>query len=273
MNENLNIYCVTNKDLKFLKNLNFYNLAAVGKNNFSKEYIRSDTLENIFHKEEYYSELTFHYWFWKNELPKYLNDENIWIGFCQKRRFWSQTKKNSLKMDLVPETNFLKFIPDEWNSYNSIICEPLDVSIKKKIKLIKKGWRNIIKDPSILFTKKKHSIELHFDMFHGYKILDKAIDLMSVKDKLKFKYYVSHNNKFNPHIMFITKPKIANKWFRDLFNWLDNCESYFDLKDLKGYETKRLFAYLAERYLSFWFKEYSNYLEWPYIFYDAEKKD
>ena len=110
-------------------------------------------------------------------------------------------------------------------------------------------------------------------MFHGYKILDKAIDLMSEKDKLKFKYYVSHNNKFNPHIMFITKPKIANKWFRDLFNWLDNCESYFDIKDLKGYETKRLFAYLAERYLSFWFKEYSNYLEWPYIFYDAEKKD
>ena len=38
MNKNLLIYCVTNKDLNFLKNLE-YKLAGVGKNKFSEEYI------------------------------------------------------------------------------------------------------------------------------------------------------------------------------------------------------------------------------------------
>ena len=37
MKKKLEIYCVTNKDLNFLRNLN-YNLAAVGKNKFPKYY-------------------------------------------------------------------------------------------------------------------------------------------------------------------------------------------------------------------------------------------
>ena len=55
-------------------------------------------MEKIFKKKEkYYSELTFHYWFWKNKLKSYRN--NDWIGFCQKRRFWlkSSSKVRNLK--------------------------------------------------------------------------------------------------------------------------------------------------------------------------------
>ena len=40
MKEKLEIYCVTNKDLKFLRDLN-YNLAGVGKNKFSDRYIKT----------------------------------------------------------------------------------------------------------------------------------------------------------------------------------------------------------------------------------------
>ena len=47
MNKNLLIYCVSNRDLEFLKKLD-YKLAGVGKSNFSKEYIKSDNLDNIF---------------------------------------------------------------------------------------------------------------------------------------------------------------------------------------------------------------------------------
>ena len=92
MIKKLDIYCVTDKDLNFLRELD-YNLAAVGKGKFSERYIRCDQKDNIFYKEEYYSELTFHYWFWKNQLKKYINNDNIWIGVCQKRRFWLQKKK------------------------------------------------------------------------------------------------------------------------------------------------------------------------------------
>jgi hypothetical protein len=91
---------------------------------------------------------------------------------------------------------------------------------------------------------------------------------MGESDREDFKNFVYNSKDFNPHIMFIAKPKITDMWFRDLFKWLDECEKIFGFKELKGYETTRLYAYLAERYLSFWFKKYSNYLEWPYIFID-----
>ena len=97
MNKNLKIFCVTNKHYKYLNKVN-YNLAAVGKNRFPKNYIRCDKGKNIFYKEEYYSELTFHYWFWKNELKKYKN-KNIWLGFCQKRRFWLKKKSNRFQIN------------------------------------------------------------------------------------------------------------------------------------------------------------------------------
>ena len=86
----MKIYCVTNTELKHLEQLNL-DLAGVGKKKFKKRYISSLVGKNIQSKERNYSELTFHYWFWKNKLKRL--DKNLWIGFCQKRRFWLQSKK------------------------------------------------------------------------------------------------------------------------------------------------------------------------------------
>ena len=111
MNKNLKIFCVTNKHYKYLNKVN-YTLAAVGKNRFPKKYIRCDKGKNIFYKEEYYSELTFHYWFWKNELKKY-KSKNIWLGFCQKRRFWLKKKSNSFQIN-----NLLKTVEKSKNCFD-----------------------------------------------------------------------------------------------------------------------------------------------------------
>ena len=259
---NLEIYCVTDKDLPYLKRLP-YNLAGVGKSNFPKEYYLANTNENIHYKEEYYSELTFHYWFWKNKLKNL--EKNTWLGFCQKRRFW--IKKNSINNN-INSYNFADFIllesQKEWTEYNSVICEPIYVNKVNKIKLLKRGFKSLIKDPRIFFNKKKQTIKLHFDMHHGYGNLDKAIDVIDSEDKDEFRAYVNNAISFNPHIMFIAKVEIANNWFSKLFPWLLRCEEIFGFDNLHGYDTKRLYAYLAERYLSFWFKKYSNYVEWPY---------
>ena len=67
MSNNLKIYCVTDKPLEKLENSHLL-LAGVGKNIFSDKYIKSDKKKNINSKEKNYSELTFHYWFWKNLL-------------------------------------------------------------------------------------------------------------------------------------------------------------------------------------------------------------
>ena len=59
-NEMIDMYCVTNRRLKFLENFD-YNLSWVGNEEYSKNYITCNTNDNIFYKEKYYSELTFHY--------------------------------------------------------------------------------------------------------------------------------------------------------------------------------------------------------------------
>jgi hypothetical protein len=55
---NLQIYCVTDKDFSYLKNLP-YKLAGVGKSNFSKEYCLANTYDNIDYKEKYIQNLLF----------------------------------------------------------------------------------------------------------------------------------------------------------------------------------------------------------------------
>jgi len=262
-NKNIKIFCVTDKVLNYHKKLP-YIYAGVGKARFPSNYLLSNNLININHKEKYYSELTFQYWFWKNKLNKV--KKNTWIGFCQKRRFWIKKNKTKSKINLDNvEKNVIYSIPKEWKEKESVICDPIYVNNVKKIKLLKRGLRSIIQNPEILFNIKKQTLKLHFDMHHGYGNLDKAIDLMNSDDKDEFKKFVNTSTSFNPHIMFIAKPTIAKKWFAKLFSWLFRCEKVFGFHNLSGYDTTRLYAYLAERYLSFWFKKYTKYIEWPVV--------
>ena len=263
--DNLDLYCITNKKLLFLENTPL-KLVAVGKDKFSDEYLRCDNKINIYNKEKYYSELTFHYWYWKN----YLHDtKKDWIGFCQKRRFWIKSEENKHTINTENLNDYLiNEIENKLDSYESIICNPIDVSGIKKTKIIKRGWKNLIKDPSIIFKNKKQTIALHFDMHHGYKNLETAANLLDNNDKNDFLLYINNNTFFNPHIMCIARPEILDKWFATLFSWLDRCEEEFGFDNLKGYDTLRLYAYLAERYLSFWFKKYTNYKEQPWVSID-----
>ena len=96
MNNKLEIYCVTNKKLSYLENFD-YNLATVGTDSFSDKYIKCNYGDNIFNKEKYYSELTFQYWYWKNKLDI---NQNNWLGFCQKRRFWIKKNSTNESIDL-----------------------------------------------------------------------------------------------------------------------------------------------------------------------------
>tara|TARA_Y100001970_G_scaffold72426_1_gene91897 strand:- start:211 stop:1020 length:810 start_codon:yes stop_codon:yes gene_type:complete len=266
--QKIEMYCVTDKDLYYLSELN-YNLCAVGQGSFPSNYIRCDNKINIYEKEKNYSELTFHYWYWKNIFRF---SKSNWIGFCQKRRFWIKQKSDLKSVNFANlKENILTHIPNDLEKYDSIICKPISVSQPKKIKIIKRGWKNLFKDPSILFSEKKCSIELHFDMHHGYGILEKAINLLPDNDREEFKKYVKTRNTFNPHIMFISKKNVLDKWFNSLFSWLKKCENEFGFNKLEGYDTTRLYAYLAERYLSFWFKKYSNYFEHPWIALDVRR--
>ena len=66
-----------------------------------------------------------------------------------------------------------------------------------------------------------------------------------------------------------SKPKIINEWFINLFEWLNKCEKIFGFESLMGYDSQRLYAYLAERYLSYWFRNNTKFLEWPWTFIEV----
>ena len=261
----IKFYCVTNKEIDFIKDKNFY-FGWVGKGNPPHSYLRCDEGDNIYHKEKYYSELTFHYWFWKNLLKH--ENEDTWIGFCQKRRYWIKESTT----EIINKSNINKYLLkqiDNTQNFDSIICHPINTYGVKKTKLFKRGWKNLIRNPLIFFNKNYQNIEVQFDMHHGFENLKKAINLLDQEDKKEFLNFVKTENKFNPHIMFISKKKIINEWFKTLFKWLKKCEEEFGFKDLTGYDKTRLYAYLAERFLSFWFKKYTNYKEQAWTFIDV----
>ena len=50
-----------------------------------------------------------------------------------------------------------------------------------------------------------------------------------------------------------------------------NAKKYSKNFNLDTYGKKRIYGFLAERYLPFWFKENSKTLNWPYIYFDTNK--
>ena len=109
-------------------------------------------------------------------------------------------------------------------------------------------------------------------MFHGVGILDKAIDLLDDNNREDFRKFVYEKTSYNQGNMFITKSKeIMNNYYETIFSWLEKCEKEFGF-ELEGYGKKRIYAFLAERFLPFWFKKNYKTMEWPIFFYDIRKE-
>ena len=56
--------------------------------------------------------------------------------------------------------------------------------------------------------------------------------------------------------MFICKnTKILYQFYDEIFPWLFKCENEFKNFNLEGYEKKRIYGFLAERFMPYWFKK------------------
>ena len=121
--------------------------------------------------------------------------------------------------------------------------------------------------------KKGRTIRFHFDMFHGNGVLDKALNLLNNEDKADFREYVNTRTSFNQGNMFFCRSKkIMNQYYETIFEWLERCEKVFGF-DLEGYGNIRLYAFLAERFMPYWFNKNSKVLEWPIIFHDLNNEN
>lgn len=263
------MFCIsTNPNhLQLIKNLN-YTPVGLGEfffnNNWENDKYRLK--KNISNKNAYYGEYTFHYKLWKNNtLP-----EKKWIGFCQYRKFWVKKKITSKILTFKKFKSItLQEIPKKINSYEVIIGNPLYVNQIKVSKIIKKNFKKILLDPLMLIKKKKRTIKFHFDLMHGDGNLEKAISVLDHQNKNDFLDFVKSEFSFNPHNMFICKnKKILMNYYDSVFPWLKKCEKIFGFKNLEGYGLKRIYGFLAERYLSYWFKKYTKHYIMPIYFKD-----
>ena len=265
------MYCITIKDNHYEKiNKLGYLPVGLGKNISSSKFILDNTGENISAKNPFYGEYSFHYWLWKNELKNL--GEKEWIGFCQYRKFWSITQQKN-KYTNLEELNLdlIKKIPEEYDKFETILGEPLYINQLRLSKFFKKNFLKIIFNPNLLYDKNKRSIKFHFDLMHGEGNLDKAISLLEKNDRNDFNVFVNTEVAFNPHNMFICKSsKILDNYYNTIFPWLKRCENEFGFQ-LKGYGLKRIYGFLAERFMSYWFKKYTKYSTLPIIFQDIDE--
>ena len=260
--------CLHNELLNKVKELNYIPV-GLGGESFSSDWLLDNKDKNISNKNSYYGEYSFHYWLWKNELDKIPDD--TWIGFCAYRRFWQkENKKLGNKFDF--NSVVMKDIPFEWNDYDVILGNKIKIDGLKLMKVIKYGKKAILRNPKAIF-KNGRNIRFQFDMFHGCGVLDKAIDLLNVADRDNFRDYVNSETSYNQGNMFVCKSKKKkNFYYEYIFEWLEKCERVFGF-DLKGYGNVRIYAFLAERFLPYWFNKNAKVKEWPILFHDLKKEN
>ena len=275
--KNLSMFCLSlyGEHLNNLKKINYIPV-GLGENNFNNEWLRDNTKQNISNKNKYYGEYTFHYWFWKNMIDE-ISDKN-WIGFCAYRRYWANhnnMKSNELNK-IINNQNFrehvLQDVKNDWSNYETILGERIPFGKIKLSKIIKNGGIKSILRNLNSFIKNQTTVKFHFDIFHGNEKIDKAIDLLEIKERSDFRIFIN-NQSFNKENMFICRSKkIIKEYYNSVFPWLQRCENIFGF-NLNAWHEIRIYAFLAERYLSYWFNKYTAVKEWPIFFYDTNKNN
>ncbi len=264
---NISIFCLTlnPEHEQQIKDLSYIPV-GLGNKIFSKNCLSDKPGNNISYKNPFYGEYTFHYWIWKNYLE---NINTQWVGFCQYRKFF-------LKEEKLPEIesydqlnkSIIKNIDDNLLDYDCILGKKFSVQNYKMSKILKHHFLEFCKNPSKLIFKNKRNLKFHFDLFHGKGNLDEAINLLDDENKNDFKFFMENETNFNPHNMFICKVDILQKYYDAVIPWLEKCEKKFGFDNLDGYGLKRIYGFLAERFLSYWFTKNFKVKELPIIVKD-----
>ncbi len=250
--KNISFFCLTldPDHEEIIKDLSFIPV-GLGDKKFSDNCFSDKTELNISTKNSFYGEYTFHYWIWKNYLNKIKTD---WIGFCQYRKFFMIEKIENKDLEFKKFRSKLMIdVEKEKLEFDCILGKKFSVENYKLSKIFKNHLIEFLSKPSLLLNKKKRNLKFHFDLFHGKGNLNKAIDLLNNEDRDGFKNFVNTETSFNPHNMFICKTSILKNYYEIIFPWLEKCEKIFGFNDLDGYGLKRIYGFLAERFLSYWF--------------------
>ena len=260
----ISIYCLTlnPEHEKAIKKLSYIPV-GLGSKTFSNNCFTDKGGLNISNKNPYYGEYTFHYWIWKNYLK---NINTKWVGFCQYRKFFAkeELKNNNITFENLEKIIF-KNVDKDQEKNDCILGNKFSVENYKFSKIVKNHLKEFLINPELIFNKKKRSLKFHFDLFHGKGNLDLAINQLDKKNRIDFREFMYNSTEFNPHNMFICKTDLLAGYYDIIFPWLEKCEAVFGFSNLNKYGEKRIYGFLAERFLSFWFSKNYNVVEIPII--------
>ncbi|MDA9709585.1 DUF4422 domain-containing protein, partial [Candidatus Pelagibacter sp.] len=208
-------YCITSKYHQYLNDLKIEIIISGAENKDIKEYpinwLRDNDGINISKKNKHFGTLTSHYWLWKNKINSF--QDNDYIGINHYRRFWiKRNNKDEINLNNLSD-NILRNTPDDID-FDVLLPQKIFLKDLKLSKLIKKGFKNYIKNPLILFRREKYNIKTHFDLFHGYDLITKASELLNDNDKEDFKKYINIENSFYPLQIFVVKKKFLSKLYK-----------------------------------------------------------
>ncbi len=264
--KNATIFCLTLNPSheKFIKELSYVPV-GLGDKKFSENFFTDKKGNNISNKNPYYGEYTFHYWIWKNYID---HIKTNWVGFCQYRKFF--LKKDSLKRDIKFEElkNLVISNVEDDGKFDCILGNKFSVQNYKFTKILKNYFLKFLLNPHLFFNKKKKNLKLHFDLYHGKGNLETAIEFLDEKNRISFTNYMETQTSFHPHNMFICKTSLLKSYYDEIFPWLEKCEKEFGFDNLKGYGLQRIYGFLAERFLSYWFTQKAKVREFPIIVKD-----
>tara|TARA_Y100000816_G_scaffold291401_1_gene282634 strand:+ start:173 stop:961 length:789 start_codon:yes stop_codon:yes gene_type:complete len=261
----MKIFCLSiyNKNYDQLKNLNLIPV-GLGKEQFDTKWLNDRGKNNIFEKNSNFGEYTFHYNLWKNNIIDEHYDN--WIGFCSYRRFWTKVIKEKINSYQELNKYIVKQKEKEWDNFDVILGEPLIFKKIKNMKLIKRNIYEVAKNPKVLF--KKNTLMDQFRIFHGSFFLEKSLELLPNHDKNGFIKFLN-SYELNPYNMFICKnTKILFQFYNEIFPWLFKCENEFKNKSLSGYDKERIYGFLAERFMPYWFKNNFKTTTCPITFFE-----
>lgn len=235
---NIKVFCTSLKYLKIIDKLPHYIIPlGLGKNEFPTHWLDEKKGKNISNLNKHYGELTGIYWIWKNQTQK-MNDEDF-IGNCHYRKLWlnnNYVKKQKHSFASL-EKNLLDVSKLDFQKFDCIQVQP--ISFKNK---------NLLDD---------------FKEIHESSILLKCADFLDDNTKNLFLNHV-YGKKLFPLNMFITKVKNFKNYCEIIFPWLEKCYNLCEQKKILLNYNTRLPAFLAERFTSFWFSQYSKKITLSY---------
>jgi len=267
------IFCTSHKTINYLDK--FYpsiQMIGCGNNfNIPSKWHNSNKKINISEKFLSYADLTAHYYIWKNLLDKYKPD--TWVGFSQYRRLWIKNKiTNNLELNFLDKI-ILKDIDKSWNTYDAII-PPAFFFRKKKKEIVKNILLFPIKRDVGLFKYKTTVLDQFAQSLgpYGKDLIFEIIQYLPTSESYGFLEFLKKRTHLSAHGMYISKVKIINQYSNLIFEWFLRCENIINKNNnLPLIKNSRIFQYINERFLDYWFSKYYKVLRWPMIMYNEDK--